>query len=66
MRVTINGEARDLAGRPTVADLLGELRLDPRTVAVERNKLLVRRVVFGQTMLDDGDTLEIVTFVGGG
>ncbi len=66
MRVTINGEARDLAGRPTVADLLGELRLDPRTVAVERNKRLVRRAVFGQTMLDDGDTLEIVTFVGGG
>ena len=66
MRVTINGESRSVASATTVADLLGELGLDPRRVAVECNKLLVRRAAFDQTSLGDGDVLEIVTFVGGG
>ncbi len=66
MQVTINGEPRELSGRPTITELLAELDLPPRRVAVERNKLLVRRGHFDETTLADGDVLEIVTLVGGG
>jgi thiamine biosynthesis protein ThiS len=66
MNVTINGEGRHLDGATTLAALLEELRLEPLRVAVERNGLLVRRREFGSTSLADGDTLEIVTLVGGG
>ena len=50
----------------TVADLLAALSLDVRRVAVERNRLIVRRADFDTTALADGDELEIVTLVGGG
>jgi thiamine biosynthesis protein ThiS len=66
MAISVNGEPRPFAGPVTVAALLVELRLEPRRVAVERNKLLVRRSNFEQTMLADGDAVEIVTLVGGG
>ena len=66
MQVVVNGEPRSVAEDATVADLLGELTLDPRRVAIERNALLVRRAQFEATELADGDVLEIVTLVGGG
>ena len=50
----------------TVAQLLHEIGLDPRSVAVERNREVVPRPEHGQTVLADGDQLEVVTFVGGG
>ena len=66
MRITINGEQRNISGPLNLAELLGELRLEPRRVAVERNKLLVPRAKFADTPLTEGDVLEIVTLVGGG
>lgn len=66
MRITINGEARDVRDGIRLADLIGELGLDPRRLAVERNRQLVPRRQFDQTPLAEGDTLEIVTLVGGG
>lgn len=66
MRITINGEARDVRDGVRLADLIGELGLDPRRLAVERNRQLVPRRQFDQTPLAEGDTLEIVTLVGGG
>lgn len=50
----------------TVAELLRELGLDFRQVAVERNREIVPRARHGETVLADGDQLEVVTFVGGG
>jgi thiamine biosynthesis protein ThiS len=50
----------------TVAALLRELGLDPRHVAVERNREIVGRACFQDSTLESGDKLEIVTFVGGG
>ena len=64
--IVVNGESRSTQDRQTVAELLRELGLDPRQVAVERNREIVPRAEHGQAVLGDGDELEIVTFVGGG
>jgi sulfur carrier protein len=64
--IVVNGEPRPLRAGQTVAELLRELGLDSRQVAVERNRDIVPRADHGQTVLADGDQLEVVTFVGGG
>ena len=66
LRLTVNGEPRDLPGPATLLDLLAALGLDPRTVVVERNREIVRRPQLGETRVADGDTIELVHFVGGG
>jgi len=66
IEVVLNGQRRTLDRDPTIAALLRELGLDPRTVAVERNLEIVARARYEDTVLCDGDRLEVVTFVGGG
>jgi len=66
VRITLNGEAFELPGTLSVSGLLARLNLDPRRVAVERNLAVVKRAAFGETMIEDGDSVEIVNFVGGG
>ena len=64
--VTLNGETRILAAPVTVAGLLAAIGLDTRKVAVERNEEIVPRSAYAATELAQGDTLEIVHFIGGG
>jgi thiamine biosynthesis protein ThiS len=66
VRLTINGEERELATAATVAAMVRELGLDQRKLAVERNLEIVPRSAFATTALADGDRIEIVAFVGGG
>lgn len=66
LRIEVNGKARTVEAGRTVRELLEELGLDPRLVVVERNREIVRRGALGEAELRDGDTLEIVHFVGGG
>lgn len=66
MRIVINGKQQELASPLTVSELLDQLGLDRRKVAVERNLEIVPRSVHDRTALADGDRLEIVSFVGGG
>lgn len=66
MRIKINGEWAEHRDGITVAELLDEMKLDPLRLAVERNKMIVRRATFAETVLNDNDELEIVTLVGGG
>lgn len=66
MRVTVNGEVRDAASGETLTELLASLGIDPRKVAVERNREIVPKSTFARVVLSDGDALEIVQFVGGG
>lgn len=66
LRVVVNGEERRVSGPATLLDLLAHLGLDPRTVVVERNREIVRRPRLGETALAEGDTIELVHFVGGG
>ena len=66
MKLTVNGQEKVLDGAVSVARLLEDLNLDPQRVAVERNRAIVLREEFTRVELADGDTLEIVQFVGGG
>jgi sulfur carrier protein len=66
IEIILNGEPRTVPGPSTVADLLNHLRLDPRTVVVELNREIVRRVNHDDTSVGAGDTVEVVHFVGGG
>jgi len=66
IRITVNGEPRDVAAPATVADLLAQVGLDMRKVAVERNLEIVPRSTYAATALAAGDELEIVHFIGGG
>lgn len=66
MRIRVNGEWAEHDDGLSIAGLLARMSMDPRRVAVERNRLLVRRAEHAETPLADGDELEIVTLVGGG
>ncbi len=66
MNLTINGEQRNFDVPMTVEQLLGDIGLDPRKVAVECNLEIVPKSSYGDRTLDDGDKLEIVHFIGGG
>lgn len=64
--IVLNGESRSTTTGQSVAELIRELGLDSRSVAVERNREVVPRAEHGSTVLAEGDQLEVVTFVGGG
>jgi thiamine biosynthesis protein ThiS len=64
--LTLNGEPHRIAMGSSVADLVREIGLNPKKVAVERNLEIVPRSTLADVFLADGDTLEIVHFVGGG
>jgi thiazole synthase len=66
MQITINGESRGFTGPMSVDALLRTLSLDPRKIAVERNREIVPRSIYGSVLVSDGDKLEIVHFIGGG
>ncbi len=66
MQLILNGEQREFSGVVTLADLVSQLGLDPRKVAVERNLEIVPRSSYRTTALAGDDRLEIVHFIGGG
>jgi len=65
LRVQVNGDPREVAAG-TILELVQELDLDPRKVAVERNRAIVPRSLHATTALAEGDRIELVVFVGGG
>ncbi len=66
MQLIVNGQDRELEEGTTIAQLLEQLELDPRMLAVERNLNLVPRTQHASTPLAAGDRIEVVTLVGGG
>jgi sulfur carrier protein len=64
--IVVNGEERAVAEGTTVAGLLVDLELSRQHVAVEANREIVPRAEHEARVLAEGDSLEIVTFVGGG
>jgi len=66
VKIRINGEEREIAGGLSITGLLEELKIRPGRVVVELNRNIVAREAHTSTLLNDGDTLEIVHFVGGG
>jgi sulfur carrier protein len=67
MRVTVNGAEREIASpAATVADLVREMGLEGKRIAVERNGAIVPKSRHAETRLEHGDRLEVVGAVGGG
>jgi sulfur carrier protein len=64
--ITLNGEPHDLPGPLTITELLARLDIDPRRVAIEHNLVVLKRNLYGSSMVSEGDRVEIVNFVGGG
>ena len=68
MKLKINGEVKEFDKElKTISDLLTELEIKrPERIAVERNKEIIMQSDFGNTKVKDDDSIEIVSFVGGG
>ena len=66
IKLMVNGKHRDVEQPASLLALLEQIGVDPRIVAVERNGEIVKRTLFGETPIGEGDQLEIVRMVGGG
>lgn len=66
VEITLNGEPYAVDAPLSVTDLLARLAIDPRRVAIEHNLEILRRQAFPETLVREGDRVEIVNFVGGG
>lgn len=66
VQVTVNDEPHALPDGATVADLVTALGLGARRIAVEVNRSVVPRAAYPSTALHEGDTVEVIHFVGGG
>ena len=63
--VKINGEEMNIAGK-TITDFLSTTKYDSKRIAIERNGHIVPKTQYSETILQDGDCLQVVSFVGGG
>ena len=66
IEIRVNGEPTPVAGGTTIFDLLNQLSIQTKAIAVERNGEIVQRSNFKDCELESSDSLEIVTLVGGG
>ena len=66
MRVYVNGELKELSAPISLTELITQLDLAAARIAVELNRVVVRRSDWSTTVLQDNDRIEIVHFVGGG
>lgn len=66
IRVRLNGKDRELEPDHTVTTLLESLELNPHMIVVELNREILERDSYGDVGISDGDTIELVHFVGGG
>jgi thiamine biosynthesis protein ThiS len=66
LTIRLNGEPHELEAPLSVSALLARLSIDARRVAVEHNLVVVKRPHYDETIVRDGDEVEIVNFVGGG
>ncbi len=63
--VKVNGQQLDISGK-TIAEYLKETNYDRNRIAIECNGEIVPKAQYDTTILQDGDALEVVSFVGGG
>lgn len=66
IQINLNGESKTVVAGLTVTQLLDELHIRPGRVVIELNREILSREAYGLAILKNGDTLEIVHFVGGG
>ena len=63
--VKVNGEPKEIAGK-TIAEYLATTNYDMKRIAIELNGDIVPKATYADTVLASGDSIEIVSFVGGG
>lgn len=66
MKLTLNGEIKQIENGITVSGLLESLQIEPARVAVEVNLNIIKKADYLSHQLSEGDSVEIVSFVGGG
>jgi sulfur carrier protein len=66
MTIRVNGEPLEVAAPLTIGALLADLKIDYRLVAVEHNLTIIKRAAYDSVVVNEGDEVEIVRFVGGG
>ncbi|MFA5974762.1 MAG: sulfur carrier protein ThiS [Elusimicrobiota bacterium] len=66
MKITLNGETKELSGPMTVQQLLDSLQIQTGRVACEVNLKIVKRAFYAGTPLKEGDTVEVIQAIGGG
>jgi len=66
MKLKINGKETEIQDSLTVSGLLESLRIEPGRIAVEVNMQIIKKCIFQDYVLKDGDSVEVVNFVGGG
>jgi thiamine biosynthesis protein ThiS len=66
VRVTLNGEACDVASDATIGQIVDRVVRDRSRIAVERNREIVPRASYDRTPVGEGDVIEVVSLVGGG
>jgi len=66
IKIRVNGEQRAISVGMTVGQLLRDLQIGPERVAIELNLQIIDRREFDQRTLQEGDRVEIISFIGGG
>ena len=66
INIQVNGESHTCEAKTSLPELLAQLELNPRLIAVEYNGEILHRQYWDSTQMQSGDRLEIVTIVGGG
>ena len=66
MQITVNGEGRDVEAGSTIAALIDSLGLEQKAVVAQQNDDIVERSAYGGAVLQEGDVVELIRFVGGG
>jgi thiamine biosynthesis protein ThiS len=66
VKIRLNGDPFEIAGPLSISALLADLKIEPRRVAVEHNLDVIKRARYDTTLINEGDEVEIVNFVGGG
>ncbi len=66
MNIRLNGDPHELLGPLSISELLAQLDIDARRVAVEHNLTVVKKALYDSSVIKEGDEVEIVNFVGGG
>lgn len=66
MTIKLNGDPHELLGPVSVSELLQQLEIDARRVAVELNLAVVKKAAYDSSLINEGDEVEVVNFVGGG
>ena len=66
MKITVNGETKEVAPRTTLVSLITDMGLNPVTVVVECDGKIIKRDEYDSLVLQEGNILELIRFVGGG